>query len=60
MRLTLTVPALLMALALSGCGADLLTAHPGNVPQIPAVCAEQSALATQGRSDGREIRIICP
>lgn len=50
---------LALAALLAGCGPAIL---PGETdPREPAaVCAEQSALATQGRADGRAIVIDCP
>ena len=56
MRMTLAAPALTLLLALSGCagsGAEDLN-EPGRV------CAEQSAWAQSGRTDGRDITITCP
>lgn len=60
MRMTLVLPALLLSSALAGCSAGLVPATSGNVPQIPAICAEQSDWARQGRTDGRDITITCP
>ncbi|MFE3836855.1 hypothetical protein [Pseudogemmobacter sonorensis] len=60
MRMTLAASALVLVTALAGCTAGLIPAQSGNVPLIPAVCAEQAALATQGRTDGRDITITCP
>ncbi len=60
MRLTFAAPLLLAALALSGCGGDLLTPNPGAIQDFPATCAQQSDWATQGRTDGGNIRITCP
>ena len=59
MRMTLAAPALLFALALSGCG-GWSSGGPDNENEFYPNCEEQSALATQGRSDGREIIITCP
>ncbi len=59
MRMTLAAPALLLAVALSGCG-GWSSGGPDNDDQFYPNCEEQSAMATQGRMDGREIIITCP
>lgn len=58
MRMTLAVPALLLGLALAGCGYN--TGGPDNLNEFYPNCDEQSALANQGRTDGRQITITCP
>jgi len=52
MRLSL----FLVALTLSACGG--LGANTEN--DLAPVCAEQAAMAEQGRTDGRSITITCP
>lgn len=58
MRLTLAAPALSLLLALAACGG--VTGGTDNDEQFDPNCAEQSSLAEQGRTDGRDIRITCP
>ena len=58
MRLALS--ALVLTSALAGCTGGLIPATSGNSSQIPAICAEQSEWARQGRTDGRDITITCP
>jgi hypothetical protein len=59
MRLTLAAPLLIALAALAACG-TAGSGGPDNDNQFLPNCAEQSALATQGRTDGGEIRITCP
>jgi len=58
MRL-IPAPALFAVLALSACG-SANSGGPNNDTQFDGNCAEQSGLATLGRTDGRDIRITCP
>jgi hypothetical protein len=59
MRLILATPLLAAFLALSACGTGG-SGGPDNNNDFPPNCAEQSALATQGRTDGLDITITCP
>ena len=59
MRLTLVTPALIALLSLAACGSSS-SGGPDNDERFNPNCAEQSDLATLGRTDGREIRITCP
>lgn len=59
MRLTLATPALIALLALAACG-SAGSGGPDNAAEFYPNCAEQSEMATHGRTDGREIRITCP
>ena len=58
MRLTLA-PALLAFLALAACVSGG-TGSPDNAADFYPNCAEQSDLATLGRTDGKDITITCP
>jgi hypothetical protein len=58
MRLTLATPALIALLALAACSGGV--SDPNNDEQFDPNCAEQSAMAELGRTDGKEIRITCP
>ena len=57
MRLISAPLALIALLTLSACANS---GGPNNGNEFYPNCAEQSALATYGRTDGREIRITCP
>lgn len=59
MRMAFAAPALVLALSLSGCG-GWSSGGPNNDNEFYPNCAEQSGLATQGRTDGRAITITCP
>ncbi len=59
MRLTLATPALITLLALAACG-KTGSGGPDNNNDFDPNCAEQSALAELGRTDGKDIRITCP
>ena len=59
MRLSLATPALIALLALSACGTSGSGGPDNNGDFLPN-CQEQSDLATNGRTDGKEIRITCP
>lgn len=59
MRLTFAVPLLLASLAVSACGSSVVGVNDAHT-SFEQTCAEQSALATQGRMDGRDITITCP
>jgi hypothetical protein len=53
--------ALIALLALSACGASYgVRTGTDNDEKFGPNCAEQSALATNGRTDGRLITITCP
>ena len=57
MRVTIT-SALFALMALSACSSS--NGGPNNDNDAARVCAEQSAWAEMGRTDGRDIRITCP
>lgn len=59
MRLTLATPALIALLALAACSGGSV-GDPNNDEQFDPNCAEQSAMAELGRTDGKDIRITCP
>lgn len=59
MRLTFAVPLLLASLALPACTGGAVGVNDPHT-SFEQTCAEQSALAAQGRMDGRDITITCP
>lgn len=56
MRMSLAAPALTLLLALAGC----VSSGVEDLNEPARVCAEQSAWAEAGRTDGRDITITCP
>ena len=58
MRLSLLPPLLVTLLALAACGPGVGQLHHEETPD--AVCAEQSAMAQAGTTDGGQITITCP
>ncbi|MBP9183374.1 MAG: hypothetical protein KBF78_09600 [Fuscovulum sp.] len=59
MRLTFAAPLLIALSALAACS-TAGSGGPDNTNDFLPNCAEQSALATQGRTDGQGITITCP
>lgn len=59
MRMTVATLTLLSSLLLAACGGPEIGSEY-TVETLDTVCADQSAMAQAGRTDGRAISITCP